>query len=294
MEKVNTSLYGNSKNSNRRMNMILKELSIVGKEIENKQIEARSKANNLRIVNSLSSLLIIIGAAVITAMEAVSDCINIPVIVFSSLIFFIESTHKLFQWGPQGVLYMHGYIRLSGLYRQKKDYEFFYDRYTPEQLLTLVSMLRAQCDDVDMGIYKLSISGNVQTGFDVQHNSSPFPNSQLSEPLLPGSPLSQRKPSEASSHVHIHLDSPSVSSKNLTESKRKKSETPVLIIPTEEPLLTPVHSTKQHNFSNIKNLTPSTPQKTPLSRITTPKDSIPTIKLDSDDDSLEAVIDIPE
>jgi len=272
--------------------MILKELSIVGKEIENKQIEARSKANNLRIVNSLSSLLIIIGAAIITAMEAVSDCINIPVIVFSSLIFFIESTHKLFQWGPQGVLYMHGYIRLSGLYRQKKDYEFFYDKYTPEQLLTLVSMLRAQCDDVDMGIYKLSISGNVQTGFDVQHNNSPFPNSQLSEP---GSPLSQRKPNEAnSSHVHIHLDSPSVSSKNLTEPKRKKSETPVLIIPTEEPLLPPIHSTKQyHNFSNVKHLTPSTPQKTPSSKITTPKDSIPTIKLDSDD-SLEAVIDIPE
>lgn len=294
MEKVNTSFRkGSNKTlaeinqSAQRMNMILKELSMVGKEIENKQIQAQSKANILRIVNTLSSLIIIIGAAVIAALEAVSNCISIPILIFSAIIFFTEGTHKLFQWGPQGVLYMHGSIQLKRLHRQNKDYQYFYDKYTPEQLLTLVSMLRAQCDEVDMGLYKLSVSGHVQSNFEIEHNS--FPSS------LPGSPLQEKRSGtneSNSSHVHIHIDTPTKNA-NLKESNTKSS-TPVLIIPTEDsPLLTPNHPIKQ--ISNIKiSSAPTTPQRTPKSpKVEIKSDNIPTIKIDSDD-SHETVIDIPD
>lgn len=201
----------------KRTKMILNELNILGKEIENKQVEAQYKANLYRIINTVSSLLIIVSAAVIAGLEAASDCLNIPVLVFSGIIFFTEGTHKLCQWGPQGVLYMNGSIHLKKLQRHVKEYMLFFRRYTAEQLLTLINILREQCDDVDMGLYKLSINGQAHynTGLDIdRHESTP----RLSP--FSSTPGDNRSRND----VHIHIDN----------GQTLGSDTPVLIIPNEE------------------------------------------------------------
>jgi len=256
----------------KRRRLILNELNIVGKEIDNKQVEAQSKANLYRIINTLSSLLIIISAAVIAGMEATSNCLNIPVLIFSGIIFFTEGTHKLCQWGPQGVLYMHGSIQLKKLQRQAKEYMFFFQRYTTEQLLTLINILRDQCDDVDMGLYKLSMSGQVHSGFDVD----PRENTPQVSPFV--SPLSTPRDSPNSrinrSDVHIHIDS---------TPRQESGDAPVLIIPTEDTHITNklTPGTPVKRISNYKlDNTPPTPRL--HSRVSTPRE-----------DNESVVIDIP-
>ena len=166
--------------------LILNELNMVGKEIDNKQIETQCKANFYRIVNTVFSLLIILCSAVIIGLEAASDCLNIPVIVLSSIIFAVESTHKIFQWGPQGVLYKHGTIQLKRISRQVREYMYFFHRYTPEQLLALVSMLRSQYDDIDVGLYKLSMpeAARYNTGLDIEQGNNNN-NNMNGTPVLP-------------------------------------------------------------------------------------------------------------
>lgn len=263
----------------KRTRLILNELNIVGKEIENKQIEAQCKANVYRIINTVSSLLIIISAAVIAGMEATSNCLNIPVLVFSGIIFFTEGTHKLCQWGPQGVLYMHGSIQLKKLQRQAKEYMFFFRRYTTEQLLTLINILRDQCDDVDMGLYKLSVSGQVHynSGFDIDtHETSPH---------LSPFPTPRESPNRKISRndVHIHIDS----------TPRQENDTPVLIIPAEDNHITNklTPGTPVKRISNFKlDNTPPTPRF--HSRVSTPReDNESVVNINNENESV--VIDIP-
>ncbi len=142
--------YSSRISDEQRLELILNEFSLVRKEVETKSIEAQCKANWFRIVNTLSSLVILLAAAVIIGLQAASDCISIPVIVLSSIIFTMEGTHKLFRWGPQGVLYKSGAIQLKRILRQVRDYMYMFHRYSHDQLLTLISHLRAQYDNIDM------------------------------------------------------------------------------------------------------------------------------------------------
>lgn len=210
--------YSSRISDEQRMELILNELSLVRKEVENKSIETQCKANWFRIINTLSSLVILLSSAVIIGIQAASDCVNIPVIVFSSFIFAMEGTHKMFRWGPQGVLYKHGTIQLKRIMRQTRDYMYMFHRYSVEQMLALISQLRSQYDDIDVGLYKTSMAGvaKFNTGFDVEQQggsdnfSAMSPSLDLNNrptPVLPGiSNNMSTQGGDSSPHVHIHIN----------------------------------------------------------------------------------------
>jgi len=306
--------YNSEITDEQRIGLILNELSLVKEEVENKQIETQCKANSYRILNTISSLIIILCSAVIVGLQAASDCINIPVIVLSSIIFVTESTHKLFRWGPQGVLYKHGSIQLKRISRQVREYTYFCHRYSAEQLLALISMLRAQYDDVDVGLYKLSMNGMARynTGFDIENqnggNNSSFlnPNQNQSTPVLPSASgmmsfnqtnTSTPNLNNDSQHVHIHIDGMTPLSANDNNSM------PTLTIPStpntsglspnvnrkvqklssfRTPTKTP--STYLHSGPNSGTINPSSNDNMPqTSHVRTNIDKIPTINVDSED-----------
>lgn len=273
--------YSSKITDEQRMELILNELSLVGKEVENKKIETQCKANSYRILNMISSLIIILCSAVIVGIQAASDCINIPVIVLSSIIFATESTHKLFGWGPQGVLYKHGSIQLNRISRQVREYMYFFHRYSAEQLLALITMLRTQYDDVDVGLYKLSINGAARynTGFDIEqpntgNDGSGLLNPVRNTPLLPSatgmasfnhSTVSAPVLRNDSPHVHIHIG-------DTTPLPKGDNSTPVLTIPSTPPtdintsgMVSPLNHPSVRNLSQTRQpSTPGTPRRTPM------------------------------
>lgn len=219
-----------------RMELILNELSLVGKEVENKQLETQSKSNFFRIINTISSLLIVLCASIIIGLQAAGDCINIAVIVLSSVVIGIETLQRLFRWGQLGVMYKNGTIQLKRISSQVREYMYFFNRYTDEQLLSIVSMLRSQYDDIDSGLYTSSISDTVKynTGnLDTDGNSNPSVNSPVQSPHnvsfhtpsivqrrdisdgnIQGS--NNQTPTNESPHVHIHIDNMGSFSNNRT------------------------------------------------------------------------------
>ncbi len=197
----------NSKISeDQRMELVLNELSLVRKEVENKMTEIQYKANTFRMINSLSSLVILSLAAAIGGLEAASECLNIAVIVMISIIFVTEGIHKLFRWGPQGVIYKQGTIQLKRIVRQIRDYMYMFHQHTPEQLLSIIGQLRNQYDEIDVGLYKLSMNGQAKfnTGLDIeQGNPSFLSNLNSSTPIL--SPTASNNIRD-SPQVHIHIN----------------------------------------------------------------------------------------
>ncbi len=206
--------YNHDISEHQRMELVLNELSIVSDIVETKTIKTQLKANIFQFINTLSSFLIIIFSAVIVGIQAASDCVNIPVIVLSALIFIVESVHKLLNWGPQGIRYKTATIQLKRISGNIRYYMYMFYKFSSEQLLSIVNQLRSQYDDIDMGLYSTSTTGNVRydTGLDIEEggnsptNNTSIPNiTSVTNPSYNGQ--SNKNESERSSpHVHIHLD----------------------------------------------------------------------------------------
>jgi len=208
-----------------RMELALNELSLVGEQVETKAIETQCKSRTYGIINTLTSLVILLGTSITGVLEAVSASPNIVIIVISAIVFFAEGTHKLFKWGPQGVLYKSGNIQLRRISRQIRDCMYYFHRYSVDQLLTIISQLRSQYDDIDENLYKMSMGGgfnqgnnngglvnNNGSGFDIEQGSNPvnINPANINLPILPvatnaQTPVLNQDTEDKSPHVHIHI-----------------------------------------------------------------------------------------
>ena len=77
-----------------------------------------------------------------------------------------------------------------------------FQNYTSEQVLTLISSLRTEIDEIDMELYRSSMTGNANfnTGLNI------------SQPTFP---VNKNSDSEQANHtppqIHIHIDTPNSS-----------------------------------------------------------------------------------
>ena len=198
--------YSSQITKEQKMDLMLNELQLFKKEVELKTVQTHCKANSFRILNTLFSLAILSFSAVIIGLQAASDCVNIAVIVLSSGIFLIEGAHKLFRWGPQGIMYKNASIKLKRLTRQSRDYMYIFHRYTTDQLMSIISRLRTEYDDIDISLYRTSITGAAKynTGLDIEQGGGG--NFEVPPALqLNRSGGSNRESDRESPHVHIHF-----------------------------------------------------------------------------------------
>lgn len=192
-----------------RSRLIFDELKIILIETDTKSIETQYKANAYRFINNLSVFITIACAGVIVGLQAASECINIPGIVLASVIFILQGIQPIFRLAQQGFLYKQGTISLRRIKRQVRDIMYMYHTYTAEQVIAMLSQLRASFDEVDLGLFKVSISQQAKYNTGLVIPNSNEPQGQNSNNNL------QKPPS----HVHIHLDenshySPSVEHKS--------------------------------------------------------------------------------
>jgi hypothetical protein len=261
-----------------RMELILNELSLFRKEVETKSIETQCRANWYRIINGGISLGILLFSAIIIGIQAASECINYYNIALASLIFAMEGTHKIFRWGPQGVFYKYNTILLKKILWQARDYMYMFNNYTPEQLLAVISQLRTQFDDIDVGLYRTSMAGvaRFNTGFDVDTGGNILPQTTS----MGNTPIGQNTPDNknSNSHVHIHI--------NNSPASRELPEIPSAYMPernNSDPILI-VSGSPVVNENNKPTKTPSTPRR--IHQSNTYQDdvaiNIPTIDISSD------------
>jgi len=242
-----------------RKEIILRELNSVKKSIDGLVITTDCRARWYRNINTLFNLIIISCSAVIIGIEAASDCLNIPVIVLSSIIFIVKSCHTLFRWGPLGVLYKYGNTLLRRISRQARTYIYQSRNYTTDQLLALMDQIQEQYDDVEVSLYSSSVSEpvNYDTGLRLNDNNkpnNPTNNNSASTSMPSMFKLGQNlkddsdKP-DSSPHLHIHIDNSPRPNKNKT------------VIPDDRDdiLLTPVTRVETENLAPIttKHISPA-------------------------------------
>ncbi len=177
-----------------RKKLALDELDLVGKEIETKITVSQCKANTFKLIGGSISIIILLCSAFTMGLEAFNDCMNISVIVLAGIIFVLEGTGKLFKWGPQGVLYKQGTIKLKKIAREVQKCMYEFHTYSLEQILSIINQLRSKYDDIDIGLYKMSI--NYTDEFDIEQGMEYNNNSPTASP----------NNNTASPHVHIHID----------------------------------------------------------------------------------------
>lgn len=184
-----------------RSKLIFEETSNLEQELLSKSTKTSRWSKFFGLLNTILNLIVIVCSAIIVIISAIVECQNIPVIVLGGVIFAISSSNELLKLGPRGFNYQQGTIRLRRIRRQLKDILFMFHTYTTEQVLAFLSSFHAEIDEIDLDLYKSSMTGEVK-----------YENGNLiltdSQPNTPNTPLPDN------SHIHIHIDTPPASQNN--------------------------------------------------------------------------------
>ena len=296
-----------------RKQLILNEFNLIQKEIEIKTYETRCKSNWFRLITTILSLGILLSAAIIFGLELFSDCKNIPAIICSAIIFLIEGLQKMFRLGPQGVLYKSATIQLRRIVRQVREYMYMFHRYSSEQLLAVISQLRAQYDDIDLGLYKTSMPGapRYNPGLDIEQGGGnpsnvPFNNGSFNQvntnqnSFNQSSNINQVNTNQNSNnstpvlnterpspHVHIHIDrSPDPNTMPSPYMPERGHSTPVLVSTGDSGRLKPRYQLRPETpRRDILDRTNSAPPELDTSKTIAQNihKNIPTISIDSEE-----------
>lgn len=267
-----------------RKQLILNEFNLIQKEIEIKTYETRFKSNWFRIINTVLSLVILLSAAIIFGIQIASDCYNIGILVCSSIIFFTEGLQKMFRLGPQGVLYKSGTIQLRRIMRQVREYMYMFHRYSSEQLLAVISQLRAQYDDIDLGLYKTSMPSNTKynTGLDIEQGGGDPTIVPVGQNSFNNNSTPVLNTEKSSPHVHIHIDqSPNPNIVPSPYMPEREHSTPVIVTTNNSNRLRPLYKPETPR-RDILDRTNSAPPEINTEKLGE-KNHIPTISIDSEE-----------
>ena len=212
-----------------RLRLIFTEFELLDKDIDIKSEETKCKSNWYNIINSLIMLSILTFQAVIIGLESASDCVNIPVITLAALTFVAKGSDELFSLGNQGMFYKQGTIVLRRLKRDVREVIYKFHKLILDEALFVIGKLRDEFDEIDLGLYKISVSGHTRyngSSFSIQpnpaHESSipvglRYTPPQMGTPTPPPPSVPRAgvppPPPGTPPHVHIHIDSSNSSPK---------------------------------------------------------------------------------
>lgn len=182
-----------------RKELVFNEIVLISKDVDLKSVQTQCKSTWYYRINVLIAILVLASSAIIVGLQAASECINIAVITLASIIFFSQGANNLFKLSDQGVYYKEGTIRLRRIKGQVRDLKYMFHTFSVEQVLTMISQLRGQFDEIDLGLYKMSLPNqtNYNTGLTI------LPQNQTETNLRNTPDLSHEN---TPPHVHIHLD----------------------------------------------------------------------------------------
>lgn len=246
LPQINVSEIYTARNVNipetRRKELVFTEIELLDKDIDLKSSTTRIKSNVYGKVNVLTIILILVCSGIIAVYQGLSDCKNIPVISLSCVIFVAQGVSKVFELGEKGYFYKQGTIRLRRLKRQARDMMYLFHTFTVEQVLSFVSQLRSEFDEIDLELYNVSLPKNVSYntgGFAVNNEQPTLDRLPSNNTPREGS----RTPLPDKQHLHIHIDNSTppttprpVSKNNSAPASLKLNETTDIVIPIDQNL----------------------------------------------------------
>lgn len=187
-----------------RLKLVFQEIQNLEEDIRKKSVDTSCKSNIFWWVNTLLNVTIIISAALITMLTAVLYSENIVSIVLGAIIFIISGINQLLKLGDRGYEYFKGTFRFRRIRQQVRDIIYMFQNYNIEQLLAYISSIRTELDEIDMDLYRASMTGEAKfdSGLRVVE-SSKTSNPIVSvdtPPSIPSNP-----------EIHIHLETPNSS-----------------------------------------------------------------------------------
>ncbi len=110
----------------------------------------------------------IICAAIIMILEGAYNFVSpgIAIFVLAGVIFIISGSSQLFKFSDRGYHYRQGTIRLRTIRGDLRDLIYLFHDFKIEEILAFISSYRSQIDEIDLDLYKASMTGDVNIGFD--------------------------------------------------------------------------------------------------------------------------------
>ena len=213
-EIIYTSRVAPNLTEQERTKLIFEETVNLEDELLKKATKTSRWSTAFGYLNTGLNLIIIVCSAIIVIISSIVECQNIPVIVLGGIIFAITGANELLKLGPRGFNYMQGTIRLRRIRGQIRDIIYMFHTYTSEQILAFLSSFRAEIDDIDLDLYKSSMTGEAK-----------FEGGTL-KISQPNTPRRDSIAGKENSHIHIHIDNTPSSSPN--SSPRIEHKTVVL------------------------------------------------------------------
>jgi hypothetical protein len=144
-------------------------------EVEDLQTEVKSRIKKnarwstiFRVSNTLIGLTILLNSAIIVILEAVREeelnGVGIAILVLGGLIFFITGATELTSLSQRGYHYRQGTIRLRRILGQVRDLIYLFHDFKIEEVLAFINTYRSEIDEIDLDLYKSSMSGDVKMG----------------------------------------------------------------------------------------------------------------------------------
>lgn len=204
---IYTSRMAPGLNEEQRSKLIFEESVNLEEELKRKTAKVSRWSSIFGLCNTGLNLAVIVSSAIIVIISSVVECQNIPVIVLGGIIFAISGANELLKLGSRGFNYLQGMIRLRRIRGQIRDIIYMFHTYTNEQILAFLSTFRSEIDDIDLDLYKSSMTG------EAKYEGGALKISQ------PNTPTRDSIPGKENSHIHIHIDnspnnSPSSSPRN--------------------------------------------------------------------------------
>jgi len=183
MKKRIYNIRASNINEKKRTELLFEEINVLEKEVENK-IKGNSRWSTLfRILNTLLGFSLVICAGTIMILEGISGFINnnpdesisgfaIAIFILGGVIFVVAGSSQLFKFSDRGYHYRQGTIRLKRIRGQLRELIYMSHNYKIEEVLAFISSHRAEIDEIDLDLYKSSMTGDVNIGFDGDINVS--------------------------------------------------------------------------------------------------------------------------
>jgi hypothetical protein len=204
----------------RRAELLFEEVEELQGEVK-KRIKRNSRWSTIfRISNTFLGLIIILSSAIIVILEAVRDedlnGIGVAILVLGGLIFIITGASELTNLSQRGYHYRQGTIRLRRIFGQVRDLIYLFHNFQIEEVLAFINTYRAEIDEIDLDLYKSSMSGDVKSfGNEIKIENSTFERERNNSDIhiiveSEESPKTSPKSSPNLGHKNLHK----VSSKN--------------------------------------------------------------------------------
>jgi len=185
-------------NEKRRTELLFEEVEELQEETK-KRIKKNSFWSTVfRILNTILGLILIFSSGIIIILEALKEdpltAKDVSIIVLGAVIFIIAGATELLNLSQRGYHYRQGTIRLRRILGQVRDLIYLFHDFKIEEILAFVNSYRSEIDEIDLDLYKSSMSGDVKIGFG-------------NEPRVETPKIIGNENIRNNSDIHIYIDS---------------------------------------------------------------------------------------